>query len=122
MLMRLGYNHGKNSHGAALPQVGSEVTGVQKGGRVIGLQSTGSGGFAEEIVTNASVSFQGLGSGLAFDGLSVGNADFQHGVRLLEWVSGSIYHFHTEFPSAMLANEGVCQMLMYATTKGIPTS
>ncbi|XP_043213259.1 quinone oxidoreductase-like protein 2 [Amphibalanus amphitrite] len=35
-------------------EVGSEVTAVQKGGRVIGLQSSGSGGFAEQIVTTAA--------------------------------------------------------------------
>lgn len=35
-------------------EVGSQVTAVQKGGRVIGLQSGGSGGFAEEIVTHVS--------------------------------------------------------------------
>ena len=39
-----------------LRQVGSAVTGVQKGGRVIGLQGSGSGGFAEEIISNVSVS------------------------------------------------------------------
>ncbi|XP_037078937.1 quinone oxidoreductase-like protein 2 isoform X2 [Pollicipes pollicipes] len=35
-------------------EVGSQVTSVQKGGRVIGLQSTGSGGFAEEIVSHVA--------------------------------------------------------------------